>query len=161
MFTTCSVCSSIPTFQCELVYNESRHAVSSLCASCVAFGDKCQASCSSGSPLRLFSVGWNTVTNSVLVAVGLSRHITKRYQSVQNAAVRLMFGIHRSEHITYATYVFTCSKSSFWHTELFTAAHLTCCRVSLASTTLTSHLAEDSSGPQLPTSYLYLLSFRL
>ena len=48
--------------QCEPVYNESRHALSTLRQLRIAFGDKCQAPCSSRSPLRLFSVGWTTVT---------------------------------------------------------------------------------------------------
>ena len=56
------VYSSISTFRSELVYTAPRHTVSSLYASCVAFGDKCQAPCSSRSSLRLFSVGWITVT---------------------------------------------------------------------------------------------------
>ena len=56
----------------------------------IAFGDKCQAPCSSRSPLRLFSVGWNTVTACWLRSDFRDMtYITKRYQSVQNAGLCL------------------------------------------------------------------------
>jgi len=86
------LCEQELSLSCLLYYlqNESRHAVSTLCASCVAFGDKCQAPCSSRSSLRLFSVGWNTVT---ACWSDFRDIITKRYQSVQNASARLIFGI--------------------------------------------------------------------
>ena len=80
--------------QCEPVYNESRHAVSTLWASYVAFGDKCQAPCSSRSPLRLFLVGWTTVT-------ACWSYFATYHQSlpvIQNVAARLIFGICCSKH---------------------------------------------------------------
>ena len=60
--------------QCEPVYNESRHAVSTLWANYVAFGDKCQAPCSSLA--TAFVLSRLDYCNSVLV--GLPRRITNR-----------------------------------------------------------------------------------
>jgi len=99
LFTPCSVYSalSLPTRVQRTM---------SLCGSCVAFSDKCQAPCFSRLSLRLFLIGWTTVTASWSE---LEQHIIQLLQSVQNAAARLIFGICCSEHITDASFVFVCS----------------------------------------------------
>ena len=147
------------SIQWELVYTKHLVMVFQDCVSCVAFGDKCQAPCSSRSSLIVLS----RLDYCNCMLVGLPQHLTQRLQSVQNAVATLDFGIRHSEVRIHYRRVSplacrSCSKSSFWPAQLITAAHLSRGRVSLASPT--SYLAEDS-GPQLTTILPLIPSVRL